>query len=179
MGTDKWNMEKQFETIQNELYKGLYYYIIPQLELFGIRMVNSILPSQTDFRNLTGNTITSLAFGVYDNGKVVSMGFNKHYPPAIRNKLIKGEEVFDFEDYDGNLRKYYRAKIVTDADYGKNTSIDFLQSYKPTGQFAMVFTTGTEYSEYLEQKLKLNVLTDGFEYARNTILQSFKPMKNK
>ena len=171
------DIAKQFEEIQNSIYKNLYYEIVPQMIDFGIRMVSNILPNQSEYRNLTGNTITSLAFGVYYMGNLEIMGFNNHYPPPIRNKLIKGEELFNFEDYDGNIRKYYRAKIQTDAGYGTNTSMEFLQSYKPIGQFAIVFTTGTEYSEYLEKTRKLNVLSDGYDYSITAFLSSFKPIK--
>ncbi|NDV68597.1 hypothetical protein [Dysgonomonas sp. 25] len=171
------DITKQFEAIENEIHKSMYYCIVPQMTQFGIRMVNHILPNQTEFRNLTGNTITSLAFGIYYMGNLEIMGFNKHYPPPIRNKLIKGEELFDFEDYDGAIRKYYCAKIHTDAGYGQNTSMDFLKSYKSTRQFEMVFTTGTEYSVYLENKRKLNVLSEGYEYSISAFLKSFKPIK--
>lgn len=170
-------IEKQFEEIQNGIYKNMYYHIVPELTRFGIHMVNDVLPNQSEHRNLTGNTITSLAFGVYYMGNLEVMGFNNHYPPPIRNKLIKGEEVFDFEDYDGNIRKYFRAKIQTDAGYGTNTSMEFLKSYQSTRQFAIVFTTGTEYSEYLEKTRKLNVLSNGYDYSMTAFIKSFKPIR--
>ncbi len=155
----------------------MYYHIVPELTRFGIHMVNDVLPNQSEHRNLTGNTITSLAFGVYYRGNLEVMGFNNHYPPPIRNKLIKGEEVFDFEDYDGNIRKYFRAKIQTDAGYGTNTSMEFLKGYQSTRQFAIVFTTGTEYSEYLEKTRKLNVLSNGYDYSMTAFIKSFKPIR--
>ena len=105
------------------------------------------------------------------------MGFNKHNPPPIRNKLIKGETVFDFEDYDGNIRTWFTADIDTDGGYGDNTSAQFLKNYKTKRQFSIVFTTGTEYSEYLEKIRKVNVLTDGFEYSMSAFIKSFKPVK--
>ncbi len=154
----------------------MYYHIVPQMVRFGIRMVNDALPQQTAFRNLTGNTITSFAFGVYYMGKLDIMGFNKKYKPPIRNKLVKGETVVDFEDYDGNIRNWFAAKIQTDAGYGANTSARFLQSFTTTRQFSIVFTTGTEYSEYLENVRDLNVLTDGKEYAVRAFVRSFKPI---
>lgn len=171
------DIRKQFEDIQNNIYKNMYYHVVPQMTQFGIRMVNDILPNQSEYRNLTGNTITSLAFGVYYMGNLEIMGFNNHYPPPIRNKLIKGEELFDFEDYDGGIRIYYRAKIDTDAGYGTNTSMVFLKGYKSVRQFDIIFTTGTEYSEYLEATRKLNVLSDGYDYAMTAFLKSFKPIK--
>jgi len=174
MGKD---ISKQFEGIQNEIYKNMYHCIVPQMIEFGIRMVNHELPNQSEYSNLTGNTITSYAFGVYYMGSLDIMGFNKHWPPPIKNKLIKGEELFDFEDYDGRIRKYYRAKIPTDGGFGQNTSKDFLQTYKSTREYEIVFTTGTEYSSYLENTLKLNVLSDGYDYSITAFLKSFKPIK--
>lgn len=168
---------KQFEAAQNEIHKNMYHYIIPQLTRFGIHMVSNVLPNQARYRNLTGNTITSLAFGIYYLGKLDIMGFNNHYPPPIRNKLIRGEELYDFEDYDGNIRKYYPAKVNTDAGFGKNSSMEFLKSYQSARQYAIVFTTGTEYSEYLEKTRGLNVLSDGYDYSISAFIKSFKPVK--
>lgn len=171
------NIKKQFEDIQSGIYKDMYYYIVPEMTRLGIHMVNDVLPNQSKYSNLTGNTITSLAFGVYYMGSLEVMGFNNHYPPPIRNKLIQDETVINFEDYDGSIRKYFRAKIQTDAGYGTNTSMEFLKGYQSTRQFAIVFTTGTEYSEYLEKTRKLNVLSDGYDYSITEFIKSFKPIR--
>lgn len=171
------DIKSQFEKAQNNVLKELYYYIIPQMVQFSIRMVNEKIPSQAEFRNLTGNTLTSYAFGVYYMGNLEIMGFNKDAEPALRNKLIKGETVVNFEDYDGNIRNFFRANIDTDGKLGVNTSMAFLKSYQPKSKYGIVFTTGTEYSTYLENVRELNVLTDAYEYSQSAFVKSFKPMK--
>lgn len=175
MGTG--NIDKQFDNAVDKVYKEMYYYIISQMIGFGISMVNDVLPRQAGFGNLTGNTISSYAFGVYYLGKLVVMGFNKKSEPPIRNKLIKGETVTNFEDYDGNIRDWFTANVQTDGGYGTNSSMRFLQSYTTTRKFAIVFTTGTEYSEYLENLRDLNVLTQGKEHAITAFVRSFKPIR--
>ncbi|PXV62376.1 hypothetical protein CLV62_12065 [Dysgonomonas alginatilytica] len=171
------SIEKQFNQCIDTILKDEYYYVVPQMVEFGVRMVNDILPKQTKFRNLTGNTITSFAFGVYYMGKLEVLGFNSKYPDPIRNKLIEGETVYKFLDYDGRIRKWFTADVNTDAGYGQNTSAEFLKSYVCTQKYGIVFTTGTEYSEYLQKVRRLNVLVDGYETARHDFVKSFKPIK--
>ncbi len=171
------SIQDQFQVIQTKTNKVVDTYMEKQLVDFGIHMVNEALPSQQEFRNLTGNTLTSYAFGVYVNGSLRAMGFNKDAKAPLRNKLIKDEIVYDFTDYDGNFRDYFRAEVDTDAGYGQSSSVQFLQSYKSRAKYSIIFTTGTEYSAYLENSLNLNVLSDGFDYAASAILKSFKPIR--
>lgn len=147
--------------------------ILKRLEAFGDNMVNNILPEQAEFRNLTGNTLTSYSYGIYLNGSLVTISLYTG-TPAIRIKLRKGEVLRDFEDYDGYIRKYFRADVDTDRGYGGETSYRFLSDYKPSGKYSQIFTTGTEYSAYLENFLNMNVLTDGFEYTKSNLISSFK-----
>lgn len=171
------SIQDQFQVIQTNTNKIVDAYVEKQLIDFGIQMVNEALPSQQEFRNLTGNTLTSYAFGVYVNGSLRAMGFNKDAKAPLRNKLIKDEIVYDFTDYDGNFRDYFRADVDTDAGYGQSSSVQFLQSYKSRAKYSIIFTTGTEYSAYLENSLNLNVLSDGVDYAASAILKSFKPIR--
>lgn len=177
MRTGTGDIGKQFEVCMDKILQDEYYYIVPQLIDFGIVMVNNILPEQTKFRNLTGNTITSFAFGVYYMGRLEVMGFNKDYPEPIRNKLIKDEMVTNFCDYDGKIRKYFIANIDTDGGYGQDTSAAFLQNYVCSNKYGIVFTTGTEYSEYLQNVRKLNVILQGYETTKTDFTKHFKPMK--
>lgn len=170
------SISSQFDICVNKILKVTPQFIIPQMVQFGIRMVNEVIPSQQEFRNLTGNTITSYAFGIYHNSKLEVMGFNKDSKAAIRNKLIKGEVVRDFTDYDGNHRSYYIAEIDTDGSYGQSSSAMFLNSYVATGQYSIIFTTGTEYSAYLENVRNMNVLSDAFITAKTDFIKSFKPI---
>ena len=114
---------------------------------------------QAGYRNLTGNTVTSLAFGLYVDG-VLSDVITLDKKAPWRNKLTKGDILRNFVDYDGNFRAYFKAVVATDSGYGYDTSLTFLKSYRipKKYKYALVVTTGTEYSTYLENELNLNVL---------------------
>ena len=134
-----------------------------------------------EYRNLTGNTLTSLSFGFYENYNLKEFILLENGKPPIRRKLTKGEVVGDFLDYDGNVRSVFKADIDTDGGWGSSTSYQFLSGYKPQQSTSIVITTGTEYSEYLEQELGLNVLTDTRDEARMNgrvmFLNAFKKIK--
>lgn len=137
--------------------------------------------ASAEYRNLTGNTLTSLAFGFYENYNLKEFILLDNGKPPIRRKLVKGEVLGDFLDYDGNLRRVFSADIDTDGGWGSSTSYQFLSGYKPTKPTSIVITTGTEYSEYLERELGLNVLTDTKDEAkakgRTMFLNAFKKIK--
>jgi hypothetical protein len=86
--------------------------------------------------------------------------------------------VFTGIDYDGDYRKHFVAEIETDQGLGTNTSMKFLQEYIPTGYYSIVFTTGTEYSEFLENRLHFNVLTDARTFSIQSFIRSFKLIAN-
>ncbi len=171
------DIREQFDKCANNVLKELHLYVVPQMVQYGMDMVNNILPMQSKYKNLTGNTITSYGFGVYHNGKLEVMGFNNAWKPALREKLRKDETVYDFYDYDGNRRLFFTATVDTDGNYGVRTSMDFLKSYRATGQFSIIFTTGTEYSKYLENLANLNVLSAGYEFSKSAFINSFRPVK--
>ena len=136
---------------------------------------------QAEYRNLTGNTVTSLAFGLYVDG-VLSDVVTLDKESPMRTKLTKGDILRNFVDYDGNLRKYFSANVATDGGYGYDTSLTFLKSYRipKKYKYALVVTTGTEYSEYLQNVLNLNVLSDTAIKAETNgykmFINSFKPI---
>ena len=136
---------------------------------------------QAEYRNLTGNTVTSLAFGLYVDGALSDVvTLDKESP--LRAKLTKGDVLTNFVDYDGRLRKRFYADADTDGGYGYDTSLTFLKSYRipKKYKYALVVTTGTEYSKYLENVLKLNVLSDTAIKAETDgykmFINSFKPI---
>lgn len=171
----KRNIEEQFKDSIVNFEKIVANHMAFEMSRFGDRMIDNVLPKQAEFRNLTGNTITSFAYGVYINHKIHTIGLFSG-EPAIRVKLSKGEVLRNFTDYDGNTRQYFVADIDTDRTYGNDTSYQFLSKYKPKGKYALIFTTGTEYSAYLENVLNLNVLTDSIDTVRSELLRSFKPI---
>ena len=167
------NISNDLEVCRGNIEKVINAHIIEQMEEFGDEMIDSILPSQAEFRNLTGNTLTSYAYGVYLNGEIQTIGMYSG-KDAIRVKLNKGEILRGFTDYDGGLRTYFKADVDTDRGYGNASSRNFLTGYKPKGKYSLIFTTGTEYSAYLENVLNMNVLTDGFMETQSDFLNSFK-----
>ena len=173
MGKD---ISQQFADCMPNIEKEVNRVVLANMEQFGDDMVSRVLPEQAEFRNLTGNTLTSYSYGIYLNGVLQLMNYFDG-SPAIRRKLKKDEIVRDFVDYDGNNRTYFQANIDTDADYGVNSASLFLQTYKPKGKYSIVFTTGTEYSAYLENVRDLNVLTEGFQHSKSAFINSFKPIK--
>lgn len=136
---------------------------------------------QAGYRNLTGNTVTSLAFGLYVDG-VLSDVVTLDKESPMRTKLTKGDVLTNFVDYDGRLRKRFYAEADTDGGYGYDTSLTFLKGYRipKKWKYAIVVTTGTEYSEYLQSVLNLNVLQDTEIKAETSgykmFINSFKPI---
>ena len=165
----------QFNTCLGNIEKEVNRVMLLNMEHFGDGMVNRVLPEQAEFRNLTGNTLASYSYGIYLNG-ILHLLSSFDGKSAIRRKLRKGEIVRDFVDYDGSSRSYFQATVDTDGDYAVNSASLFLQTYKPTGKYSIIFTTGTEYSSYLENVRNLNVLSEGFEESRSAFISSFKPI---
>ena len=116
---------------------------------------------EKEYMNLTGNTLTSYAVGIYKDGALIEIIQNSNLRPPVRVKLTRGEVWEDFRDYDGNFRKWFVGIVETDSGWGDETSINFLTSYDPpfrSSKTGIVMCTGTEYSEFLEWK-SVNVLT--------------------
>lgn len=140
-------------------------------------LVSEGLRNKSGFRNLTGNTITSYACGLFLNGKLsyfVCSGDSMKQP--VRVKLSKGE-TFKGISYDGEQRRF-TGRINTDKGYGATFSYNFLKGYKSqSGKgFEIVMCTGTEYSTYLEKTLNADVLTGTFLHASKILFNHFKPM---
>lgn len=129
---------------------------------------------QKEYTSLTGNTLTSLAFGRYDNYKIAEIVLFDADKPAQRRKFTKGDTVYGYRDYEGNIRDVFSADIETDEGWGNSTSVRFLRSFRPTTPTAIIVCTGTEYSEFLENERGLNVLTDTEQYARYNTLSLFR-----
>ena len=133
---------------------------------------------ERQFDGFTGNTQTSYSCGFYMNGKlafVISSGDRLRKP--IRLKIQKGKTVYLARPYEGRARSV-TGKVDVDNLYGQQTSLNFLQSYKgsPKKGYAIVMTTGTEYSVYLESVHRLNVLTRTYQELKNILLDNLKPI---
>lgn len=169
------DIEKQFNDGIDAIYNLVNKNQLNGLIALGRKLVSVILPKEKEYKNMTGNTVTSYAFGIYQNGKIIYFGTN-NLPNPVTNKLKKGE-LFSGINYDGDYTDF-RATIDTDGKYGKDTSYQFLREYRPnTRNFAMVVTTGTEYSSYLENVRHLNVLSDSIDNIPDEFAKSFKPIQ--
>lgn len=138
---------------------------------------------EKEYMNLTGNTLTSYAVGIYKDGVLIEIIQNSNLRPPIRVKLTRGEAWVDFRDYDGNFRKKFVGIVETDRGWGDDTSIKFLTSYDPPfrgSKTGIVMCTGTEYSEFLEMQ-GANVLTSTkkeFEaFGESMLVRNLRPIK--
>lgn len=130
-----------------------------------------------EFTGWSGNTQRSYMGGVYYKGRLVQIVNQENWThPALRKKLKKGQWGYLKNPYEGVPRSVYGA-VDTDGKYGEDTSKIFLHQYKgcPKKGFAMVITTGTEYSEYIEGN-GLDVLTNTFLEASEILANGFKPL---
>lgn len=129
------------------------------------------------YQGFTGNTQTSYACGIYLDGHLQSVyasGDSMKRPVHV--KIRKGERVYLSSPYEGQARAVTgRADVA--GKYGEESAVKFLMSYKPFVKkgFSVAMTTGTEYSEYLENVRDLNVLTGTFKSSRGIMLEELKP----
>lgn len=131
-----------------------------------------------EFRGFTGNTQTSYSCGLYVDGILtyyVSQDMWTKEP--VRKKIPKGVTVYLKHPYEGSPRSV-TGRVDVDGLYGKYSSFQFLKSFKdaPKNGFAIVMTTGTEYSVYIETVHRLNVLTDTWQNSRSILLNNMKPI---
>ena len=80
----------QFDKLMNKAMPNIDEQIMIQMNAFGEEMVDNIMPLQAGFKNLTGNTITSFAYGVYLNKELQNIWLYDG-KSAIRWKLTDGE----------------------------------------------------------------------------------------
>lgn len=129
--------------------------------------------------NMTGNTVNSYAAGVYLNGRLVhietSSGSIAH---PLRRKLGKGQRFYaGSQRWDGEIQENtFTAQIGSNGSMEAERSIAFLQSYKPSDDWALVVCNGVEYATYQENEMNIDVLTSNFDYAKMFAPTMFKPM---
>lgn len=128
---------------------------------------------KAEYRSFTGNTITSLAFGLYENTVLQDVVFISGLKAPVHIKVQKGEYVYLEDPYEGEARGV-RGKVDIRYDTGEETSIKALQKVRPKGGNGIIVTTGTEYSTFLENTYNLNVLSDTFLEAQNNALRDMK-----
>jgi hypothetical protein len=166
---------KAYEQGMQKMQQTVYDYFVIRLIAFCKELFQSA-DTAREYHNLTGNTFTSYACGIYKDGALFEVLFSADYKKdPIRVKLKKGE-VFTGISYDGADVKGFKADVNTDQGFGKDTSARFLRNYNPTVKkgFEVVMCTGTEYSNFLEKVKGLNVLTDTFLYSKALFMQNLK-----
>lgn len=128
------------------------------------------------FRGFTGQTQTSYMGGLYINGKLQALFNQRNWlERPRRSKVPKGKRVWLEHPYEDMARGVIGAVDITDPS-GTSLSTKILMEYKaPKNGFAIVITTGTEYSEYLEQSLnRFDVLTGTYMAAADIIDKNWK-----
>ena len=131
--------------------------------------------SNRQFVGFTGNTQTSYACGVYINGVLVHVSIQKNWNDAPRRmKVRRGRIVYLSNPYEGRPRAV-RGMADIETDYGITLSLRQLSEYKaPRRGVALMMTTGTEYSVYIEQSMSLDVLTNTYRDAPRILESSWK-----
>lgn len=126
--------------------------------------------------DLTGNTLTSFTAGIYKDGTlqdVVNIVDVASIDSPEYTKLSNDMGVVSINRYDnGELVNVDTSKLIdTDNRYGFDTAKSFLSGYRPrfSKGWSLVITTGTEYSEFLEEVRHLNVLTETFLWSDNIL----------
>lgn len=156
-----------------QIFKEAYAIAIAKVERFAFRrlaefgevLLKHARDGKKGWNSFTGNTITSLAFGVYNNGSLTDVVFVSGVKPPVHAKIQNGETLYLDDPYEGEPRSV-KGRVEVYDEWGTETSVKTLKSLTPKNGNGIVVTTGTEYSEFLEKKADCNVLSDTEMYAR-------------
>lgn len=152
-------------------------YLYAAVERSCVELIDDAL-KEREFEGFTGNTQTSYACGIYFNGSLMGMVIaGNTMPKPVHVKIKKGKHVSLSNPYEGKARAVV-GKVSVDDKLGADSAADFLSSYRPFIKkgFSVIMTTGTEYSEYLENVRNLNVLTITAGASSKILLKELKPM---
>lgn len=158
--------EKGFQLIEDV--------IVESLRASCIGLLKEVQNHRT-FHGFTGQTQTSYMGGLYVNGKLRVLFNERNWlERPRRSKVPKGKFVFLERPYEGGARGGIGAVDIIDPS-GTNLSTKILMQYEaPQKGFAIVITTGTEYSEYIESAHHLDVLTGTYMAAADIIDKNWK-----
>lgn len=148
--------------------------IMVSLHYSMVELVHTALFNK-EYMGFTGNTQTSYTCGAYLNGVLVDVvSSSESLPQPVRRKIPFGKTVYLERPYEGGGRARH-GYVHTDRNFGADTALKFINSYRaPKKGFALVMTTGTEYSEFLEQEARLDVLTKTFKDAPGIIARNWR-----
>lgn len=173
-------MKDNAKTLENGFAKGirmiedvLYNSLIDAADNF-LMMANA----NRQFVGFTGNTQTSYTAGVYMYGRLQGIVYQtSSTQPTRRMKIPKGKTVFLNNPYEGHPRAVTGMVDIYE-NHGLVTSVKFLEGYKIGRKgLGIVITTGTEYSEYIEQVRHLDVLTNTFKDAARILEKNWKKIE--
>lgn len=157
----------------------IYGHLFAQCVKLCNELVNDAV-NKREFQSFTGNTITSFACGIYEDGKLkhlVASGENMQAP--VHAKVQKGELVYLTNPYEGVPRGTIGKVDIVYNMSGMETSYRILEGIPVQNKgLSIVMTTGTEYSTYLESAYHLNVLSDTAKDSnvKRLFYSSFKPL---
>lgn len=169
--SNKYVLDKGFE----EGLKMIEQSIASSLHWAAVELVHRALINR-GYTGFTGNTQTSYTCGIYLNGNLIEVVDSASLQERpVRRKIGFGSNVYLDNPYEGSPRLRHGYVKVNQSLYGSDTALKFINSYKaPKKGLALVMTTGTEYSEFLEQMFNLDVLTRTFKEAAKVLDRNWK-----
>ena len=150
----------------------IHFLLLRHLAEYGVELLEDAQFRAT-FQSFTGNTITSLAFGIYENTNLIDVIFISGQKPPVHAKIKNGQTLFLSHPYEGEARAVRGKVDITDA-WGDETSLRTLKALCPRGGNGIIVTTGTEYSVFLERTYDYNVLSETALFAKNNALSDAK-----
>lgn len=132
------------------------------------------------YSGFTGNTQLSYACGVYIDGKLVHVSFQENWNgPTRRMKVRKGKVVYLEQPFEGEPRAV-KGMVDIVENHGPYMSLKQLENYRaPRNCVAMMMTTGTEYSTWLEQEAGFDVLGRTKNEAEKILNANWKVIDDK
>lgn len=152
--------------------------LLVSLHWAAVELVHSALISR-GYMGFTGNTQTSYMCGIFLEGRLREVvDLSSELPAPIHRKIRNGQYLYLEHPYEGHPRGRQGYVDVNNMS-GAETSLRFLNNYKaPQQGLALVMTTGTEYSEFLEEMFNLDVLTRTFMRAPQIMAKNWKKISD-
>jgi hypothetical protein len=129
--------------------------------------------------NMTGNTATSYAAGVYVNGSLQKVHRDGRMKPLQRKLTVGQRFSAGRERWDGDVQeRTFTAGVQTDGDYGYSSVRDWLQGLIPIKDgFQICVMSGVEYALFQERECDIDVLTSTFMEAPAIIQSYIRPIE--
>ena len=159
------NVPRICKLMEEKLTDWAEYAIMNTLIAWGKELLEDA-KENAGYSNFTGNTITSIAFGLYIDDALRGIYYIGGCKKPVHAKVKKGEYINLKPDYDGNYRREgITGEVDVDDSTGLETSVRILRDARPPFHNGIIITTGTEYTQYVERILMKNVLTETYQKA--------------